>query len=153
MAEDEHAYLETPVVLRLTGLPYSTLDYWIRTGLVEPSVRKSSGRRRARRWSVLDVVCVRALKDLRDAGAPIRLLVAARKHLQENWASRLSAQLLFWDGGDVVYLDEWDNLVSLVRHPGQSAMKVVALPVGAYAHEVEGEVVRLADLRAQRAAG
>lgn len=144
MPVPESGYLETPVVLRLTGLPYSTLDYWVRTGLITPSVREGSGRRKTRRWSVLDVVSLRALKELREAGAPVRLLIVARNHLATRWGSTLTAKMLFWDGGDVVHLDEWDNLISLVKHPGQGALKVVALPVGTYAQEAQGEVVRLA---------
>jgi DNA-binding transcriptional MerR regulator len=153
MGRERTPFLETPEVLRLTGLPYSTLDYWVRTGLVTPSVRASSGKRRTRRWSVRDVVCVRAIQELRRAGASVHMLAKARDELQEHWSDSLTGQLLVWDGRDVLMVDAWENVVSLVRHPGQAALQLVALPVAAYAAEVANlaEVARRPDVR--RAAG
>lgn len=136
-------YLETPEVLRLCKLPYSSLDYWVRTGLITPTVRAGEGRRRTRLWSVLDVVCVRALKELRDAGAPVRLLTSARQALQADWASSLRDRTLFWDGGDVVRIDEWDNVVSIARAPGQSVVRFVALQLNVFQDEVEARVAEL----------
>lgn len=154
MATDNEGYLETPSVLRLAGIAYSTLDYWVRTGLVVPSVRAGGGKRLTRRWSVLDVVCVRALKELRDAGASVHMMVRARERLEERWSTTLTARLLFWDGADLVLIDEWENLISLVQHPGQSALRIVALPIDAYAREAAGELIRInADGGAIRATG
>jgi hypothetical protein len=137
------AYLETPAVLKLAGIPYSSLDYWVRTGLVSPSVRSGEGKRKTRRWSISDAVCVRALKELRDAGAPVRLLVRARQQLKDGWHQSLTSKVLFWDGGDVLLLDDWENLVSLVREPGQSALRIVALPLGTFASDAAAKVVPL----------
>lgn len=136
-AEASTPYLETPEVVRLCGLPYSTLDYWVRTGLVTPSVRGGSGRRRARQWSVLDVVCVRALKELRDAGASVRVLKQAHAMLRDTWTAALRDRMLYWDGGDLIQIDEWENLVSLIAAPGQSVLHVVALSVDALRAEAE----------------
>jgi len=136
-ADPSTPYLETPEVLRLCGLPYSTLDYWVRTGLVAPSVRGGSGRRRTRQWSVLDVVCVRALKELRDAGASVRVLKRAQTMLRDTWTATLRDRMLYWDGGDLIQIDEWENLVSLFAAPGQSVLHVVALSVDALRAEAE----------------
>lgn len=135
--EQSTPYLETPEVVRLCGLPYSTLDYWVRTGLVAPSVRGGSGRRRTRQWSVLDVVCVRALKELRDAGASVRVLKRAQILLRDGWTASLRDRMLYWDGGDLIRLDEWENLVSLFVAPGKSVLHVVALSVDALRVEAE----------------
>ena len=137
------SFLETPSVLKLAGIPYSTLDYWVRTGLVTPSVRAGEGRRRVRLWSVADAVAVRALKHLRDAGAPVRLLAKARKTLAADWTPALSAQMLFWDGADLLQLDEWKNLLSLIKEPGQGALHVVALPLEVFTRDAEAAIVRL----------
>lgn len=130
-------YLETPQVLRMCGLPYSTLDYWVRTGLVSPSVRASSGRRRARQWSVLDVICVRALKELRESGAPVRVMRAAQEALRHEWTTSLRDHMLYWDGGDIVRVDEWSNIVSVVNHPGQGVLRIVAVPLDPLREEAE----------------
>lgn len=139
----EDAFLETPAVLKLAGIPYSSLDYWVRTGLVSPSVRSGEGKRKTRRWSISDAVCVRTLKELRDAGAPVRLLARAREQLQDSWHQSLTSKVLFWDGGDILLLDDWENLVSLVREPGQSTLRIVALPLGRFASDAAAEVVPL----------
>ncbi|MFE6734592.1 MerR family transcriptional regulator [Microbacterium sp. NPDC057650] len=136
-AERSTPYLETPEVVRLCDLPYSTLDYWVRTGLVAPSVRGGSGRRRTRQWSVLDVVCVRALKELRDAGASVRVLKQAQAMLRDTWSATLRDHMLYWDGGDLIQVDEWKNLVSLIAAPGQGVLHIVALSVDALRAEAE----------------
>lgn len=134
-------YLETPEVLRLCDLPYSTLDSWVRTGLVEPSVRAGSGRRRPRLWSIADVVEVRALKALRDAGAPLRVLNKARQTLQDSWVATLRDRMLYWDGGDLILVDEWSNLMSLVKQPGQTVVKIVAMPLDVFHDEAHASAI------------
>ena len=135
--------LETPVVARLAGMPRSTLDYWARTGLVTPSVRPSSGRRRAMLWSVRDAVTVRAVKVLRDAGAPLQRVRAAKRELERGWGEALGKAVLIWDGADVLRLGTWGELSSLLKHPGQHVLHAVALPVGAWRAEAEAEAVTL----------
>jgi len=134
-------YLETPAVCRLAGLPSSTLDYWVRSGLVTPSVRGSSGRRVTRRWTIADVVSVRALKELRRAGCPVRLLRKARERLDSEWQPTLRNQLLYWDGRDLLGLGPWDEVVSLVRNPGQGILRLIALPLDTWVAEASGEII------------
>ncbi len=45
--------------------------------------------------------------------------------------------MLYWDGGDLIQIDEWENLVSLIAAPGQSVLHVVALSVDALRAEAE----------------
>jgi len=124
--------LETPVVARLAGVPPATLHYWARTGLVEASVRGSSGPRRPMLWSVRDAVVVRAVKALRDAGAPLQRVRAAKRELERGWGEALGKAMLLWDGADVLRLGTWGELESVVKRPGQSVIRLVALPVGAW---------------------
>ena len=145
-------YIETPSVLKIAGLAYSTLDYWVRSELVTPSIRPGEGKRKARRWSMQDVVVVKALKTLRDAGASVAMMGRARDALQGDWVPTLTSRMLYWGGGDIVQIDEWENLVSLVRHPGQSVVRIVAIELDSIAREFEGEVVRLAAVQQDRRA-
>ena len=140
-------YLPTPVVLRLTGLRPSTLDYWVRVGLAEPSVRASQGRRKTRRWSVRDVVSVRALKALHDAGCPHRLLLRAKAQLAEAWESQLRDRHLFWDGHDLLTLQPWGEIESVIRRPRQAQLHVVAVPLELWTQETEACIVPI-DVRA-----
>lgn len=133
--------IESQAVCRWAGIPPSTLDYWVRTGLVSPSVRGSSGRRRTRLWSIQDAVSARAIKVLRDAGCPLQTLRRARKYLKQNWELALSGQLLYWDGQDLLGIGPWDAVESLVREPGQQAFRLVALPLDRWAQEASAHVI------------
>lgn len=56
---DDDTYT-APEVLRLTGLTYRQLDYWIRSGYIAPSQRDvgSGGRRRFTRDEVAAIIYV-----------------------------------------------------------------------------------------------
>ena len=125
--------LETPAVARLANVNRSTLDYWVRTGLVRPSLRKSPGRRKTRLWSVQDAVVVRTIASLRASGAPLQRVRSAVKHLQQLWDGLQPDSHLVWDGSDIQYVTEWGAVESMVVRPGQQVLQVVALPVGHWA--------------------
>ena len=135
---------------RLAGIPHATLDYWTRTGLVEPSVRGSSGRRVERQWSIQDVLVVRSVKGLRDAGCPLQQVREAKKLLQAKSSEGLSDHVLFWDGGDVVAIDKWGNLQSLVRRPSQQMLHVVALPISSWKKALEADIEKTDASRSEK---
>ena len=131
------ASLETPEVCALAGIKPQTLDYWARTGLVVPSVRGSSGRRVPRLWSVKDVVIVRAIKALRDAGCPLSKVRQVKRLVEESWGQDLTATVLFWDGRDVLAVRPWGEVESLLARPGQTVLHLVALPLHHWVTEAE----------------
>jgi DNA-binding transcriptional MerR regulator len=135
--------VETSVICRLAGVPKSTLDYWVRSGLVAPSVRRNPGHRVSRLWTVEDAVLARAIKVLRDAGCPVRVLKKAQAFLRSEWKPMLGSSHLFWDGSDLFRIGEWDAVESIVQNPGQQAFRMVTLPVDAWAEELLGEIVPL----------
>jgi DNA-binding transcriptional MerR regulator len=130
--------LETPEVCRLAGVKPATLDYWTRTGLVRPSVRGSSGRRVTRLWSVTDVLTVRTVKTLRDAGCPLQKVREARRLIESKWADDSGKVVLLWDNvDDVLALLPSGALISTIRKPAQSVLHVVAVPLSKWQAEVE----------------
>jgi DNA-binding transcriptional MerR regulator len=131
------ASLETPAVCALVGIKPQTLDYWARTGLVVASVRPSAGRRVPRLWSVKDVVVVRAIKALRDAGCPLTKVRHVKRLVEESWGQDLSATVLFWDGNDVLAVRPWGEVESVFRRPGQQVLHLVALPLHHWVTEAE----------------
>ena len=58
-----------PTVIKLVGITYRQLDYWARTGLVTPSVRAADGSGTQRLYGFTDVVELRIIKRLLDAGS------------------------------------------------------------------------------------
>lgn len=56
---------------RLSGATYRQLDYWCRTGRVEPSIDPGHGSGSARRYAIADIVALAILVELgRSAWAP-----------------------------------------------------------------------------------
>jgi DNA-binding transcriptional MerR regulator len=135
------ASLETPSVCALAGVKPQTLDYWARTGLVVPSVRASAGRRIPRLWSVKDVVIVRAIKALRDAGCPLAKVRRVKRLVDESWGQDLTATVLFWDGRDVLAVRSSGEVESMLLRPGQQVLHLVVLPLHHWVTETEHQAV------------
>ena len=61
-----------PTACNAAGITYRQLDYWARTGLVVPSVRDASGSGTQRLYSFRDIVVLKVVKRLLDAGVSRR---------------------------------------------------------------------------------
>lgn len=59
----------TPQAVRLAGCTYRQADFWARIGLVAPSITEAHGSGSARRYSALDVVCMRVVAAVGFMGA------------------------------------------------------------------------------------
>lgn len=127
--------LDTSAVAALAGVNRSTLDYWVRTGLVAPSLRDSPGRRRTRLWTVADAVVVRAVAHLRLAGCPLQQVRRARAVLEDRFGRFGADATLVWNGSDVLKVDHEGRVESILRYPGQQVFRPVALPIGAWQAE------------------
>jgi DNA-binding transcriptional MerR regulator len=145
MTTSETRGFPTQRVSALTGVPMSTLHYWAKSGVVTPSIRPSAGRRATRWWSLADLVAVRAVKTLRDAGCPMQVLRRAQATIANDHAAGSGKAVLFWDGGDLLELSSTGAVRSAVRHPGQGVLHFVAMPIREWSHEAapSAEVVDL----------
>lgn len=143
MARDQRG-MPTPEVVVLCGVPASTLANWVKRGLCKPSLADSGGRRRATQyWSVRDIVMVRAIRTLRDAGCPLAVLEKASRVLQDDWNSDLANAVLWWDGADIVTVTPAGEVVSLVTQHGQGIFADVAVvhvscPIAAWSQQITG---------------
>jgi DNA-binding transcriptional MerR regulator len=144
------ASLETPSVCAFAGVKPQTLDYWARTGLVVPSVRASAGRRIPRLWSVKDVVIVRAIKALRDAGCPLAKVRRVKRLVEDSWGQDLTATVLFWDGRDVLAVRPSGEVESMLLRPGQQVLHLVVLPLHHWVTEIEHQAEVRPASRARR---
>jgi hypothetical protein len=127
--------LDTARVASLAGVNRSTLDYWIRTGLVEPSLRSFPGRRRTRLWTIQDAVVVRAIAVLRLAGCPLQQVRRARARIEATWGRVGADATLAWDGSDILRVDREGAVESLLKYPGQQVFRPVALPIALWHRE------------------
>ena len=124
------AGFSSPAVSAISGVPRSTLNYWASAGVVTPSLRGPAGRRATLWWSLSDLIAVRALKALRDAGCPLQTLRRVQPTIEAAWKEKLGQSVLRWDGVDLLRVGRFGEVESLIRHPGQAVLHVVALPIG-----------------------
>ena len=65
-----------PTACNAAGITYRQLDYWARTGLVEPSVRGAAGSGSQRLYSFRDILILKVIKRLPDAGISLHVCLS-----------------------------------------------------------------------------
>jgi DNA-binding transcriptional MerR regulator len=135
-----------PTACSAAGITYRQLDYWARTGLVQPSVRAAAGSGSQRLYSFRDILVLKVVKRLLDAGVSLQNIRTAVEHLHERGINDLAQITLMSDGASVYECTSADEVVDLLKG-GQG---VFGIAVGRVVREVEGS---LSELPAERAAG
>jgi DNA-binding transcriptional MerR regulator len=127
------------------GITYRQLDYWARTGLVEPSVRPATGSGTQRLYSFRDILVLKVVKRLLDTGVSLQQIRAAVTHLRERGVEDLSKITLMSDGASVYECMSADEVIDLV----QGGQGVFGIAVGRVWREVEGTLAQLPQERAE----
>ncbi len=135
-----------PTACAAAGISYRQLDYWARTGLVEPSVRAASGSGSQRLYSFRDILVLKVVKRLLDTGISLQQIRTAVTHLSERGSANLAAVTLMSDGASVYEFTSADEVVDLL----QGGQGVFAIALGRIWQEVDAD---LAKLPAERAVG
>jgi len=128
-----------PQVCAIVGISYRQLDYWARTDLVRPSLADARGSGTQRRYSYRDLVRLKVIKSLLDAGVKLQTARRAIEYLREDTARWESASLVL-DGTDSVLARDGDHLVDLVRR-GQGVLNIV--PLGHVVEELDARIKTL----------
>ena len=131
-------------VLRLTGIPYSTLNLWANNGLVQPSIASGIGSGSERVYSFVDLIALKVAFELRKSGVSTRSLKRVVEFLRANEGIKtpLAEARLVVSGRDVLVVRNERQLVSALRKPGQACLSfVVDLPrtLGELAGAVDAE--------------
>jgi len=135
-----------PVACNAAGITYRQLDYWARTGLIEPSIRTAKGSGSQRLYSFRDILVLKVVKRLLDTGVSLQNIRAAIDHLHDRGVEDLAEITLMSDGASVYECTSEQEVVDLLRG-GQG---VFGIAVGRVWHEIEG---RLAELPGERTDG
>ena len=69
---------------KIVGITYRQLDYWARTELIRPSLSDASGSGTRRRYSYRDLLKLKAVKALIDAGIRLALIRRVFEFLEEK---------------------------------------------------------------------
>ncbi|KAM9865080.1 putative HTH-type transcriptional regulator [Leucobacter aridicollis] len=135
------------VAARAAGITYRQLDYWARTGLVEPTVRGASGSGSQRLYGFRDILVLKLVKRLLDTGISLQQIRTAVAQLHEAGVHDLSQTTLMSDGAGVYLCTSNDEVIDLVSR-GQG---VFGIAVGKVLREVETSLVDLDDHREKAA--
>ena len=136
---DEHAGYRGPIVCKAAGITYRQLDYWARTGLVEPAVRGAKGSGSHRLYSFRDILVLKVVKRLLDTGVSLQQIRSAVLHLRERGVEDLAQITLMSDGASVYECTSADEVIDLV----QKGQGVFGIAVGRVWREVEGSLAQL----------
>ena len=134
-----------PTACNAAGITYRQLDYWARTGLVEPSVRGAHGSGSQRLYSFRDILVLKVVKRLLDTGISLQQIRAAVHHLRDRGTSDLAQVTLMSDGVSVYECTSPDEVVDLL----QGGQGVFGIALGRVWQEVEGNLAELPAVRAE----
>ncbi len=134
-----------PTACSAAGITYRQLDYWARTGLVEPSVRAAQGSGSQRLYSFRDILVLKVVKRLLDTGISLQQIRAAVQHLRDRGTDDLAEVTLMSDGVSVYECTSADEVVDLL----QGGQGVFGIALGRVWREVEGDLAVLPAVRAE----
>ncbi|MEY4421709.1 MAG: hypothetical protein RL581_247 [Actinomycetota bacterium] len=121
------------------GITYRQLDYWARTGLLEPSIRTATGSGSARLYGFRDILVLKIIKRLLDAGVSLQNIRTAVEHLRSKGINDLEKMTLMSDGASIYECSSPDEIIDLL----QGGQGVFGIAVGKVASEVEGSLSTL----------
>src|SRR6478752_6188983 len=127
------------VAARAAGITYRQLDYWARTGLVEPTVRGAAGSGSQRLYGFRDILVLKLVKRLLDTGISLQQIRTAVTQLREAGVRDLAQTTLMSDGASVYLCTSDDEVIDLVNR-GQG---VFGIAVGKVLREVESTLVEI----------
>ncbi len=134
-----------PVACAAAGITYRQLDYWARTKLVVPEIRGAHGSGSQRLYSFRDILILKVIKRLLDAGISLNQIRTAIDHLRARGVSDLTEVTLMSDGVTVFECTSDDEVIDLLKG-GQG---VFGIALGGVWRDIEGTLAQLPAERPQ----
>jgi DNA-binding transcriptional MerR regulator len=123
----------------IVGISYRQLDYWARTDLVRPSLSDAAGSGSRRRYSYRDLLELRVIKNLLDAGIRLENVREVFEYLRAHVDSDIASAHIVIQGSSVLLCDG-DELIDVVRQ-GQGVLNLLSL--GSVKQEIDDKLVEL----------
>jgi DNA-binding transcriptional MerR regulator len=121
------------------GISYRQLDYWARTTLVSPSIRNAEGSGTQRLYSFRDLVVLKVVKRLLDAGVSLQNIRRAIEALRSRGVDDLAGITLISDGTTVYECRSPEEVVDLL----QGGQGVFGIAIGGAFKEIQGSLSHL----------
>ena len=129
-----------PTVCKMIGITYRQLDYWARTGLLRPSVADARGSGSKRLYSYRDLLELKVIKQLLDAGVSLQSARRAVDCLRQNLGVDLASAKLVLSEGRSVLAKTNGEVVDLLAG-GQGVFNIV--PLSGVVDELDAAIVEL----------
>ena len=126
---------------QVVGISYRQLDYWARTDLIRPSLVDATGSGSRRRYSYRDLLELKVVKKLIDAGIRLESVREVFAYLREHMNTDVASAHLVISGTDVLLCDG-DDLINVVRR-GQGVLNV--LPLAGVKNDIDAQLVPLGE--------
>jgi DNA-binding transcriptional MerR regulator len=138
-------------VCALVGITYRQLDYWARTGLLRPSIADATGSGSQRRYSYGDVLELKVIKRLLDAGLKLQQARQAVECLRGDLGADLASSQLVLAGSRSVLAQSEGEVVDLLAG-GQGVFNI--LPLSGVVSELDAAIIEIGnEVPAPRPAG
>ena len=111
---------------KIVGITYRQLDYWARTDLIKPSLEEAKGSGSRRRYSYRDLLELRIIKTLLDAGIKLESVRDVFANLREHVGADISSANIVISGTSSVVLQTNDELIELMSR-GQGVLNILPL--------------------------
>jgi len=110
----------------IVGITYRQLDYWARTDLIRPSIADAKGSGTRRRYSYSNLLELKVIKRLLDAGIRLEQVREVFDYLREQVGNEVASANLVIDGHSVMLARDDGELIDLVRR-GQGVLNILSL--------------------------
>ena len=137
---DESGFSGTQAA-KVVGITYRQLDYWARTDLIRPSLAEATGSGSRRRYSYRDLLELRVIKTLLDAGIRLESVREVFTYLRQHVTSDIAAAHIVISGNQVMLCDG-DQLVDVLKR-GQGVLNV--LPLSGVKDDIDAQLLPLAE--------
>src|SRR5579871_3405576 len=114
-----------PQVCSIVGITYRQLDYWARTDLLRPSISEARGSGTQRRYSYRDLLELKVIKRLLDAGISLPSARRALEVLRAHGEGVATANLVL-NGTQSVLATSGEEIIDLLKG-GQGVLNIVPL--------------------------
>lgn len=129
-----------PQVCAVVGITYRQLDYWARTNLLRPSIADARGSGSQRRYSYNDLLELKVIKNLLDAGVSLRSARTAIEYLRQHVGGDIASANLVLNGARSVLVRTGEEIIDLLRN-GQGVLNIV--PLAGVKEEVDAGILQL----------
>jgi DNA-binding transcriptional MerR regulator len=137
---EEHDGYSGRRAAEIVGITYRQLDYWARTDLIRPSMRDASGSGTRRQYTYRDLLELRTIKTLLDAGIKLESVRKVFGYLRDNLGGDVASASLVIQGNRSVLVQSDGELVDLL-HQGQGVLNI--LPLGSVKSDVDAAILEL----------